>query len=93
MDEGLGMKIKVLGTGCPKCKKLYSEVEKAIVASGVNADLERVEKMDEIIKYGVARLIESIFRACRLDMHMPDKLPAPDELQKIIEGQCSKYAR
>lgn len=47
------MKIKILGTGCPKCKKLYSEAEKAIAASGVKAELEKVEKIEEIIKYGV----------------------------------------
>jgi len=47
------MKIKVLGTGCPKCKKLYAEAEKAIASSGVKADLEKVEKITEIIKYGV----------------------------------------
>jgi small redox-active disulfide protein 2 len=47
------MKIKVLGTGCPKCKKLYAEAEKAIAASGVAAELEKVEKIDEIMKHGV----------------------------------------
>ena len=47
------MKIKVLGTGCAKCKKLYAEAEKAVAASGVEADLEKVEKIDEIVAYGV----------------------------------------
>jgi len=47
------MKIKVLGTGCQKCKKLYSVAEKAIAASGVKAELEKVERIEEIIKYGV----------------------------------------
>ena len=47
------MKIKVLGTGCAKCRKLYAEAEKAIASSGVNAELEKVEKIEEIIKYGV----------------------------------------
>ncbi len=47
------MKIKVLGTGCPKCRKLYAEAENAIASSGVKADLEKVEKIEEIIKYGV----------------------------------------
>jgi small redox-active disulfide protein 2 len=47
------MKIKVLGTGCPKCKKLYAEAEKAIAASGVKVDLEKVENIVEIIQYGV----------------------------------------
>jgi small redox-active disulfide protein 2 len=47
------MKIKVLGPGCAKCKKLYAEAEKAVAASGVAADLEKVEKIDEIVAYGV----------------------------------------
>lgn len=47
------MKIKVLGTGCPKCKKLYAEAEKAIAQSGQSAELEKVEKIDDIMKYGV----------------------------------------
>ncbi len=47
------MKIKVLGTGCAKCKLLYAEAEKAIAASGVSVNLEKVEKVDEIMKYNV----------------------------------------
>ena len=47
------MKIKVLGTGCPKCKKLFAEAEKAIAASGAAVELEKVEKLDEIMKYAV----------------------------------------
>jgi small redox-active disulfide protein 2 len=47
------VKIKVLGTGCMKCKKLYAEAEKAIAASGVAAELEKVEKLDDIMKYAV----------------------------------------
>jgi small redox-active disulfide protein 2 len=47
------MKIKILGTGCAKCSKLYAEAERAIAHSGVNAELEKVEKIEEIIKYGV----------------------------------------
>ena len=47
------MKIKVLGTGCAKCKKLYAETEKAVAASGVPVELEKVEKIDDIMKYAV----------------------------------------
>jgi len=47
------MKIKVLGTGCPKCKKLCAEAEKAVAASVVAAEIEKVEKIDDIMKYGV----------------------------------------
>ena len=47
------MKIKVLGPGCPKCKKLYIEAEKAIATAGQPVELEKVEGIDEIMKYGV----------------------------------------
>ncbi|NMC68588.1 MAG: thioredoxin family protein [Myxococcales bacterium] len=47
------MEIKVLGTGCPKCKKLYAEAEQAIAHAGVPVTLSKVEKLDEIMDYGV----------------------------------------
>ena len=47
------MKIKVLGTGCAKCKLLYAEAQKAVAAAGIGVELEKVEKIDDIMKYGV----------------------------------------
>lgn len=47
------MQIKVLGTGCAKCKLLYGEAEKAIAASGLPVELAKVERIDEIMKFGV----------------------------------------
>ena len=47
------MEIKVLGTGCRKCKLLFGEVEKAIAQSGRSADLIKVEQIEEIAAYGV----------------------------------------
>ncbi len=47
------MKIKVLGTGCARCKQLTAEAQKAIASSGVPVELEKVEKIDEIVKYRV----------------------------------------
>ena len=47
------MKIEILGTGCAKCKKLYAEAEKAVAASGVVVELEKIEEIDAIVKYGV----------------------------------------
>jgi small redox-active disulfide protein 2 len=47
------MDVKVLGTGCAKCKMLFAEAEKAVTASGLPASLGKVEKIDEIMKFGV----------------------------------------
>ena len=48
------IEVKVLGTGFMKCNKLYGAAEKAIASSGVQAVLSKVEKIDDIISYGVA---------------------------------------
>ena len=47
------LKVEVLGTGCPKCKKLYDETKGAIARSGVAADLAKINQIDEITKRGV----------------------------------------
>ena len=47
------MKVKILGTGCAKCKKLYAEAEKAIAEVGGGVELEKVERIDDIMKYPV----------------------------------------
>jgi small redox-active disulfide protein 2 len=47
------MKIQILGTGCAKCKKLYAEAEKAVTSSHLTVELEKVEKIDEIMNFGV----------------------------------------
>jgi small redox-active disulfide protein 2 len=47
------MEIRVLGTGCPKCRKLYDEVVRAVAAAGVAADVAKVESIPEILAYDV----------------------------------------
>lgn len=47
------MKIEILGTGCPKCKKLLANTKEALNILGIGADVKKVEDMKEIMKYGV----------------------------------------
>ena len=46
-------KIQILGTGCPKCKLLYANVEAALKSAGIEAQLEKVDKIVDIMKFGV----------------------------------------
>lgn len=46
-------KIQVLGTNCPKCKTLMANTEAAVAALGIEATVEKVEKIADIIKFGV----------------------------------------
>lgn len=50
------MEIKVLGTGCGKCKMLYCAVEETVKELGADVELSKVEDILEIIKYNVMGL-------------------------------------
>ena len=47
------MVIQILGTGCPKCKALEANARQAIEAGGIDATIEKVTKIDEIMDMGV----------------------------------------
>ncbi|MFZ7133150.1 MAG: thioredoxin family protein [Eubacteriales bacterium] len=49
------MEIKILGTGCAKCKKLESNTKEAVKDLGLKATIEKVEKLEDIMKYGVMK--------------------------------------
>ncbi|WP_320972099.1 thioredoxin family protein [Enterocloster bolteae] len=47
------MNIKVIGTGCDKCDTLYKNVQTAIKELDVDAEIEKVEDLIDIVKLGV----------------------------------------
>ncbi|HBB29492.1 MAG TPA: redox-active disulfide protein 2 [Clostridiales bacterium] len=47
------MNIKVIGTGCDKCDQLYENTKSAIEELGLNANIEKVEDLMEMVKLGV----------------------------------------
>jgi small redox-active disulfide protein 2 len=46
-------KIKILGPGCAKCKITYNNALEAIKQSGIEAEVEKVEDIEEMMKYNV----------------------------------------
>ncbi len=49
------MKIKVLGTGCARCKSLEKVTRKAVEEMNLDASVEKVEDIQEIMEYAVMR--------------------------------------
>jgi len=47
------MNIKILGTGCPKCKTLERVTHEALKELGIEAQVEKVEDIVEIMNYNV----------------------------------------
>ncbi len=47
------LNIKVLGPGCTKCKTTYNNVLEALKQSGIEAEVTKVEDIEEMMKYNV----------------------------------------
>lgn len=47
------MEIKILGTGCPKCKALERITRDVIAENGIDATVSKVEEIMDIVKFGV----------------------------------------
>lgn len=45
--------IKVLGPGCPKCKTTYNNVLEALKQMNQEANVEKVEDIEEMMKYNI----------------------------------------
>ena len=75
------MKIQILGTGCPKCKKLAENAETAAKELGIDYTLEKVTNLNEIMKFGVM-----MTPALAVDgtVKIVGKVPSPQEIQKML---------
>ena len=47
------MVVKILGTGCKKCNTLELKVKELIQLNNIDASVEKVSDIQEIIKYGI----------------------------------------
>jgi small redox-active disulfide protein 2 len=47
------VRIQILGTGCPKCKKLAENAESAVKDLGIEYELEKVTQINDIMAMGV----------------------------------------
>jgi small redox-active disulfide protein 2 len=76
------MKIEVLGTGCPKCKKLNELVEEAINELGISAEIIKITDINKIIDYGVMVTPALVIDG---DVMVEGKIPGKEEIIKWIE--------
>lgn len=46
-------RIQILGTGCPKCKTLIENAERAVKELNLDCKIEKVTDINDILSYGV----------------------------------------
>lgn len=75
------MEIKVLGTGCAKCKALEKATNEAVERTGVNATVIKIEDIVEIMQYGVMTTPALVVDG---QIVVKGRVPSVDELSKLF---------
>jgi small redox-active disulfide protein 2 len=75
------MDIKVLGTGCAKCKTLEKATQEAVAKLGVNATIAKVEDIVEIMNFNVMTTPALVIDG---EVVVKGKVPSVDEIVKLL---------
>ena len=73
--------IKILGTGCPKCQSMTGVVKDVVSENNIDASIEKVEDIMEIIKFNVmttpALVIDGVIT-------IKGRVPSKDEVKALL---------
>jgi small redox-active disulfide protein 2 len=75
------MDIKILGAGCAKCRSLEKNVAKAVEEAGIEASIEKVKDLNDIMDYGVMVTPALVIDG---DVKVAGKVLKPDEIKQLI---------
>lgn len=81
-QKGTSMKkIQILGTGCPKCKKLAENAEAAAKELGIEYQIEKITQINDIMKMGVM-----MTPALAVDgtVKIVGKVASPEEIKPML---------
>ncbi len=74
-------KIEILGTGCPKCKKLEDETRKVAGEIGLECQIEKVTDIQKITAYGVVMTPALVVDG---QIKVVGKVPSAEEIKNLI---------
>ncbi len=74
-------KIQILGTGCPKCKKLAENAEAAAEDLGIEYDIEKVTNINEIMGFGVMMTPALVVDG---EVKVVGKVSSPEEIKRML---------
>ncbi len=78
------MEIKVLGSSCKKCEKVYKLINEILNEENISANVEKVETLKEIVSYGVMRTPTTIIND---DILFVGMVPSKKKLLKEIKDR------
>lgn len=75
------MEIKILGTGCAKCKTLEKLTREIVEKNNIDATVSKVEDIVEIMKYGVMTTPALVVNG---KVEIKGRVPSEDEIVKAL---------
>jgi small redox-active disulfide protein 2 len=75
------MVIKILGTGCAKCKQLADNAQQAVNEMGIEAMIEKVEKIEDIMEYGVMKTPALVVDE---QVKVMGRVPSAEDIKKYL---------
>ncbi|MEW6116011.1 MAG: thioredoxin family protein [Nitrospirota bacterium] len=78
------MEIKVLGPGCANCHKMEEMAKSAVKELGIDAKVEKISDMQEILKYTMST--PGLVVNGKLK-HSGKPLPSPEKVKELIKGE------
>jgi small redox-active disulfide protein 2 len=75
------MKIQILGTGCSKCKALASNTESAVKELGLNAEVEKVTGIQDILKFQILMMPGLVIDG---QVKAAGRVPSIDEIKQLL---------
>jgi len=76
------MEVKILGTGCPKCKNLEKITRDVVESNGYNATITKVTDIVEIMKYGVMSTPALVVNE---NVEIKGRVPSADEINEVLK--------
>lgn len=75
------MIIKILGTGCANCKKLEANTREAVEKLGLDATVEKVTDIKDIMKYGAMKTPALVVDE---KVKIMGRVPSAEEIKKYL---------
>lgn len=75
------MEIKILGTGCAKCKNLEKLTRDVVEKNGINATITKVEDITEIMKYNIMATPALVVNE---KIEIKGRVPSADEIKQVL---------
>lgn len=75
------MNIKVLGTGCKKCDKVYDMIMTILQDESIQAQVDKVEDLKSIVAYGVMSTPTLVIDG---QIYFTGKVPSSKKLKEVI---------